>query len=165
MVPSTVVLTCEPCLAFLRTSPSPYRAGVPGRLIPIGSNRANRRRAVSRGWAYPRSESAGSELEVVLLARLFGQRGRPEAGWRPDRALRSKRWARAGKRVLFLLGLTFWLEIGSLLCPSAQVLGPVHEVCAICLGRASVWKPVPEGPRVYEPDNIRSYYLDYLVCS
>ena len=24
--------------------------------------------------------------------------------------------------------------------------------CAVCLGRALAWKPVPEGPRVYEPD-------------
>ena len=46
--------------------PCPDRAGVPGRLIPVGSDRASRRRAVSRGWAYPRSESVGSESEVVF---------------------------------------------------------------------------------------------------
>jgi len=66
MVPGTVVLTCEPCLAILRTSHCPYRAGVPGRLISVGSDRASRRRTVSRGWAYSRSESAGSESEVVF---------------------------------------------------------------------------------------------------
>ena len=149
-------MTCAPCLAFLRTSLGPYRAGIPGRLILVGSDRASWRRAVSRGWAYPRLESVGSELEAVLLARPSGRRGRPEAGWRSNRALRSERWAGAGKRALFLLDLTFRLEIGSLLRPVAQVFGPAHELHAVCLGRALAWKPVPEGPRVYEPDN---YYV------
>ena len=66
MVPGTVVLTCESCLAFLRMFPGLYRAGIPGRLISVGSDRASRRRTVSRGWAYSRSESAGSESEVVF---------------------------------------------------------------------------------------------------
>jgi len=52
---------------------------------------------MSRGWAYTRSESVGSESKVVFLARPFGRRGRPEVGWRPDRALRSERWAGAEK--------------------------------------------------------------------
>jgi len=77
-------LCALPC--FLGMSPGPCRAGIPGRLIPVGSDRASRRRAVSRGWAYPQSDSAGSESEVVLseavlLARPSGRRGRPEAGW------------------------------------------------------------------------------------
>ena len=38
---------------FLRPFPSPYRAGVPGRLVPVGSDRASRRRAVSGVFAYP----------------------------------------------------------------------------------------------------------------
>ena len=100
-------LTCAPCLAFLRTSPSPYRAGIPGQLVPVGSDRASRRRVVSRGWAYPRSESAGSELEAVLLARPSGRRGHPEAGWRLKRALLSERWAGVEKWALFLLGQAF----------------------------------------------------------
>ena len=48
MVPGTVVLTCEPCLAFLRTSSSSYRAGIPGRMALVGSECVDRRRAVSR---------------------------------------------------------------------------------------------------------------------
>ena len=48
MVPSTVVLTCEPCLAFLHTSSGSYRVGVPGRMAPVGSECAGRRRAVNR---------------------------------------------------------------------------------------------------------------------
>jgi len=27
-------------------------------------------------------------------------------------------------------------------------------LCAACLGRALTWKPVPEGPQVYEPDRV-----------
>ena len=38
---------------FLRPFPGPYRAAVPGRLVPVGSDRASRRRVVSRGLAYP----------------------------------------------------------------------------------------------------------------
>ena len=36
MVPGIVVLTCEPCLAFLRTPSGSFRAGVPGRMAPVG---------------------------------------------------------------------------------------------------------------------------------
>ena len=73
-------LTCAHRPALLRLFPGPFWAGVPGRLVPVGYNRASRRRAVSRGWSYPRSESAGSELEAVFLARPSSRRGRPEAG-------------------------------------------------------------------------------------
>ena len=37
----------EPCLAFLRTSSSSHRAGVPGRMSLVGSECAGQRRAVS----------------------------------------------------------------------------------------------------------------------
>ena len=53
---------------------------------------------------------------------------------------------------MFLLSLTFWSEIGSLLPPVALVFGLAHELRAIYLGRALAWKPILEGPRVYEPD-------------
>ena len=66
MVPGTVVLTCEPCLAFLRTSSGSYRAGIPGRMAPVGSECAGRRRAVSRVPTSPGRRDAGSELEVGL---------------------------------------------------------------------------------------------------
>ena len=48
IVSGIVVLTCEPCLAFLRTSSGSYQAGVPGRMAPVGSECTGRRRAVSR---------------------------------------------------------------------------------------------------------------------
>ena len=34
MVPGTVVLTCEPCLAFLHTPSGSFQADVPGRMVP-----------------------------------------------------------------------------------------------------------------------------------
>ena len=39
---------------FLPLFPGPYRAGVSGRLVPVGSDCASWRRAVSRGSAHPR---------------------------------------------------------------------------------------------------------------
>ena len=44
-------LSALPC--FLRSFPGPFWAGVPGRLVPVGSGCASRRRAVSRVFAYP----------------------------------------------------------------------------------------------------------------
>ena len=41
---------------FLRPFPGPYRAGVSGQLVPVGSDCASRRGVVSRGSAHPRSE-------------------------------------------------------------------------------------------------------------
>ena len=41
---------------FLRLFPGPYRAGVLGQLVPVSSDRASWRRAVSRGLVHPRSE-------------------------------------------------------------------------------------------------------------
>ena len=40
-----------PC--FLCPFPSPYRASVPGRLVPVGSDCVSRRRAVSRVFGIP----------------------------------------------------------------------------------------------------------------
>ena len=42
---------------FLRPFPGPHRAGVPGRLVPVGSDYASQRKAVSRGSVHPRSET------------------------------------------------------------------------------------------------------------
>ena len=42
---------------FLRPFPGPYRAGVPDRLVPVGSYCTSQRRAVSRGSVHPRSET------------------------------------------------------------------------------------------------------------
>ena len=84
-------------------------------MVPVGSNCANWRRAISRGLARPRSKTrvrvgsgvwpglpvreavrrrarVGSE-RYSSLVRPFGRRGRLEAGWRPKRALQSERRA------------------------------------------------------------------------
>ena len=79
MVPGIVVLTCEPCLAFLRTSSGSYRTGVPGRMAPVGSECAGRRRAVSRVPTSPGRRDTGLESKVALWARPSDRRGRPEA--------------------------------------------------------------------------------------
>ena len=42
---------------FLCSFPGPYRAGVLCRLVPVGSDRASRRRVVSRGLAHPRTKT------------------------------------------------------------------------------------------------------------
>ena len=59
MVPGIVVLTCEPCLAFLRTPSGSFRAGVPGRMVPSRFWRASRRIAMSRVFYESRSETRG----------------------------------------------------------------------------------------------------------
>ena len=87
MVPGTMVLTCEPCLAFLRTSSSSYRVDVPGWMPPIGSEGTGRRRAVSRVPTSPDRRDMGSELEVGLRVGLLIGRGHPEmAGARIKRS-------------------------------------------------------------------------------
>ena len=59
----------------------------------------------------------------------------------PELVLRSESWAEGGqglKRVL--RSVEFRLS------------GRSRREKAVLLGRALAWKPVPEGPRVYEPD-------------
>ena len=59
----------------------------------------------------------------------------------PELVLRSERWAEGGqglKRLLWSIEL--------------RLSGRSRKNKAILLGQALVWKPVPEGPRVYEPD-------------
>ena len=68
MVPGIVVLTCEPCLAFLRTPSGSFRAGVPGRMALVGAECAGSRRAVSKVPTSPGWRDAGSESEVGLGA-------------------------------------------------------------------------------------------------
>ena len=87
-------LTCAPCLAFLHTSLGPYLVGVPGRLIPVSSDRASRRRAVSRGRAYPgqrvrgRSQKRCFWLGLSVEEAVWRQAGnRIEcSGWRGGRS-------------------------------------------------------------------------------
>jgi len=126
MVPGIVVLTCEPCLAFLRTSSGSYRTGVPNRMALVGSECADRRRAVSRVPTSPGWRDAGSESEVALWARPFDRIGRLEvAGGRSEcsdqsggpkgstsgrRSFRSRPSGRRLSRPSGLLYLDSWAE-------------------------------------------------------
>ena len=83
-------LCALPC--FLRLFPGPFRAGVPGRLVPVDSDCASRRRSLSRVFAYP-GRRRGVRVGSSALARPSGRRGCPEVGWRPKRVLWSERWA------------------------------------------------------------------------
>ena len=69
-------------------------------------------------------------------------------------ALRSERWAEAvDERVFVPLGRPSDRRPDYPSGPFAFLtFGPAHELHAVFLGRALVWKPVPEGPRVYERD-------------
>ena len=80
---------------FLRPFPGPYRAGVPGLLVPVGSDCASRRGAISRGSAHSRLEKQ-VRVGSGVLAKPSGRRDRLEAGWRPKRALWSERRAGVG---------------------------------------------------------------------
>ena len=69
---------------FLRPFSSPYRAGVPGRWVPVSSDCASRRRAVSRGSAHARLETW-----VGVGSSAFGQAfwsERPSGGGLESRA-------------------------------------------------------------------------------
>ena len=90
MVPGTVVLTCEPCLAFLRTSSDFYRAGIPGQMAPVGSERTGRRRAVSRVPANP-DRRRGVRAESSVLGQAFRSERPSGGGWS-----RSERSGRRG---------------------------------------------------------------------
>ena len=137
-------LACFFCL-----SPGSFRAGVSGRTVPVGPGRASRRRAVSRVSVNP-SRRRGVGVESSTLGQAFRSERPSGGGWSPKRALRLERWAKVvDERAVFLFGQTFLSMAGPPFRPS---LGPAHELCAVCLGRALAWKPVPEGPRVYEPD-------------
>ena len=72
---------------FLCPFPSPHRVGVPGRLVPVGSECVSWRRAVSKGLVHSQLET-WVEVRSSALARPSGRRGHPKAGWRPKRVLR-----------------------------------------------------------------------------
>jgi len=74
---------------FLRSFPGPYRAGVPGRLVLVGYDRASRRRAVSRGLRIP-GRRRGLESGVVLWPGVpVGEAVRRRAGARSECSGRS----------------------------------------------------------------------------
>ena len=104
----------------------PYRVGVPGRLVTVGSDCASRRRAVSRGSAHPRSET---QVRVGAWRRAlsFPWPGLPvgEAGQSRKRALGLPvgEAGQSRKRAMFLLGQAFRLETGSPFLPVVRFFG------------------------------------------
>ena len=128
-------LACFFCL-----SPGSFRAGVSGRTVPVGPGRASRRRAVSRVSANP-DRRRGVRVGSSALGQAFRSERPSGGGWSPKRALRSESWAElVDERALFLFGQTFRSVTRPLFRP--VVLDPW----------ALAWKPVPEGPWVYEPN-------------
>ena len=107
MVPGTVVLTYEPCLAFLRTSSSSFRMGCPR---SDGSSQLRVRRSEKsgeQGSHEPRMR--GRSRGVGVGSSVLGQAFRLERplgdGWCPKRVLWSERWAKeADERTLVLMG-------------------------------------------------------------
>ena len=71
---------------FLRPFPSPYQAGVPGRLVPVIPDRASQRRAVSRGLAHPRSKTRVGVESGVWPGLPVGEAVRRRAGDRSERS-------------------------------------------------------------------------------
>ena len=69
-------LTCALPSPF---APGPFRAGVPGRMAPVGPGRASRRRAASRLPTGPRSESRGRSRKQRFGPGLSNRRDCPEA--------------------------------------------------------------------------------------
>ena len=95
---------------FLCPFPGPYRAGVPGRLVPVGSDCASWRGAVSRGLAHSQSEKR-VRVGSGVLARPSSRRLDHLSG----------------------LSLGFWVGAGVERCSRHRLLGrafagkPVHE--------------------------------------
>ena len=125
-------------LYLLRPFPSPHRVGVPGRLVPVGSDCASRRRAVSKGSVHPRSKTRVGVGGGVWSGLPGGEAGRSR------------------KRALFLLREAFRSEIGSPFWPVVLDIwagpGVARRSQHRLLGRAFAGKPVHEGSRVYESD-------------
>ena len=70
-----IVVDLSVLFYLLRPFSGPYRAGVPGRSVPVGSDCANRRRAVSRGLMHPRSEMRVRVGSGVWLGLRIGEAG------------------------------------------------------------------------------------------
>ena len=129
-------------LCFLCSFPGPFRAGCPGRLVPVGSGCASQRRAVSRVLAYP-GRRLGLESKVA-----FGP------GFPIGEAVRRRLGSEAGASVGEMGQSSGRAGAVSLrLDVPAGDWAALSACCFRLLGRTLAWKPVPEGPRVYEPDN------------
>ena len=111
---------------FLRPFPGPYPAGVPGRSVLVGSDRASQRRVVSRGLAHPRSETQVGDESRVWLGLPVGE---AVQRWARDQSERSGR--RGG------------LESEAVAVPPRPGL-PVGDQIALLACRLGTWA----GPRV-----------------
>ena len=119
--------------------PSPYRVGVPGRLVSVGSDCASRRRVVSRGSVHPRSETRVGIKSGVWPGLSVGEAGqsRKEALFLLGQAFRSERrvgvgserrssLARPSGRRLdrpSSLSLGIWAGPGVARCSQCRLLG------------------------------------------
>ena len=121
-------LTGAPCLTYYVLFLGLHRAGVPGRSFPNRLWPPGRRRDVSRGLVYSRSEKrvgVGGEHRP-FLARPSGQRGESESeasAGPPSPGLPVGEAGQSRKRVLFLLGQAFRSETGSPFWPVVRYLG------------------------------------------
>jgi len=155
-----VDLSALPC--FLRLFHSPYRVGVSGRLVTVGSDLRQSERSCKQGFGASPVGEAGRSRKWCL-ARPSGRRGRPEAGWRPKGALRSERRARVGSGHRSSSARPFGRGSDRSSDLSFRYLGRPKSLCVvrnvICWSKPFAGKPVHEGPRVYEPDIISPDYF------
>ena len=133
---------------------------LPNGTPPVGWLQSALSTLVGEEWGagFPRARSRGRSRGVGVGSSILGQAFRLERllgdGWCLKRVLRSERWAKevderapvlkgrpSGRRPDFSSGL---------LCFS--FLGRPMKYMLFLLGRAGAWKPVLEGPWVYEPD-------------
>jgi len=122
-------------------SPGPFRAGAPGRMAPVDPERYV-------GFLRVFGRSRGAGVGSGVLGQAFRSEGPPGGGRCPKRALRSERWAeKVDERAFVFSGRPPSRRPD---CPPAP-LGYI----LFFLGRALARKPVPEGPRVYEPDTMK----------
>ena len=139
---------------FLCSFPDPYRAGVPGRSVPVGSDCASRRGAVSRGSAHSWLEKRVEVGSDVWPSLPIGEAVQRRAGNRSERSGRrggpeSKAGAVPPRSGLLVRD---WIVLLAC-CPGIWAGLFVARCSQRCLlGRAFVGKPVHERPQVYEPD-------------
>ena len=106
MVPGTVVLTCKPCLAFLRTPSGSFRAGVPGRMVP------------SRFWR------ASRRIVMAVFSMNPGRRHGVEVGGSPRVRLSERRLCEGGRGLKPALRLKRPFGVGMSLRCSGRKDGP-----------------------------------------
>ena len=113
-----IVVDLSALLYFLHPFPGPYRAGVPGRLVLVGSDCASWRGGVSKGSVHSRSEKRVGVVSGVWPGLPVGEAVRRWAGDRSERSgrrggpalengRRSSSDRPSGRRLDRLSGLSF----------------------------------------------------------